>query len=165
VQYDTPLWDGDENISDFNHAQIVAVPTLPPEEMIEIYRQSQQYQYNRSAIAFRLNNPPMDIEFNVTPLLQTDTKWIPNRDIVKTGPDGKLVTVTRPSLNSWFRITVIDKDHNATIVQQEGYGKEYNLNPSKSIVIRTAGTYQIRFDGGEIYANTSITVPRKGNIK
>jgi len=165
VQYETPIPDGEDDLNDFTHARITPAPTLPPEDNVVIFKESQLYEYNRSAISYHLINPPMTIFFNITPELSTDEKWIPNRDIVKTGVDGKIINVTRPDENSWFRVTVIDKDENATVVQKEGYGREFDLGTSKSIVIRDGGTYQIQLEGGYVYADTYITVPRKGNIE
>jgi len=165
VLYDTPISNGDDNISDYVHTTPQPVLTLPPVEMFEIYRNSQLWTYNRTAISYHLSTPPMTIAFNVTPQIQTDEKWIPNRDIVKIdGDDGRIINVTRPDQNSWFQVTVFDKDNNATVVQKDGYGGEYDQNPSKSIIIRDAGTYQIQFEGGYVFVDTSITVPKKGNI-
>jgi hypothetical protein len=166
VQYDEPLPDGDENVSDFQRASVLPVPTLPPQDFVEIFHQNQVYVYNTTAISFRLINPHMDIEFNVTPMMSVDTKWIPNRDIQKPlgAPDGKILSVARPDQNSWFRITVLDKGNNGTIVDKNGYSGIYDLTTSKEIHIREPGYYQIQLDGGYIVAETRILVPRKGNI-
>ena len=165
VQYETPIPDGEDDLNDFTHANVIPAPTLPPVDTVVIFKEGQLYEYNESAISYHLINPPMTISFNITPELSTDEKWIPNRDIVKTGEDGKIINVTRPDENSWFRVTVIDKDENATVVQRDGYGREFDLGTSKSIVIRDAGTYQIQLEGGYVYADTCITVPRQGNIE
>jgi hypothetical protein len=165
VTYDNPLPDGDENISDFWRAVVVPEPTLPPKDYVEIFNQDQQYVYNTTAVSFYLRNPPMVIDFNVTPLISGDLKWIPNRDIHKTtGIDGKIINVTRPDQNSWFKVTVFDKENNGTIVKKEGYGGIYDLDNSKEITIREPGYYQVLIEGGYITAKTSIKVPRQGNV-
>ena len=105
----------------------------------------------------------MKINFNVTPQMYSDTKWIPNRDIHKT-TDGKIITVVRPDESSWFKITVIDKDKNGAIIQKEGYGGIYDLDTSKEIIVREPGHYQILLEGGYILANTTIRVPQEGNV-
>jgi hypothetical protein len=164
VMYDEPLPDGDDNISDFWRAVVVPEPTLPQKDYVEIFNQDQQYVYNTTAVSFYLRNPPMVIDFNVTPLISADLKWIPNRDIHKNGIDGKIINVTRPDQNSWFKVTVFDKGNNGTVVNKEGYGGVYDLDASKEITIREPGYYQVLLEGGYIVAKTSINVPRQGNI-
>jgi hypothetical protein len=165
VEYDEPLPDGDNNISDFWRAVVVPEPTLIPVDYVEIFHQNQLYVYNTTAVSFYLRNPPMKIAFNVTPQISADLKWIPNRDIRKTGIDGKIINVTRPDQNSWLKVTVFDKEGNGTIIQREGYGGIYDHDPSKEITIREPGYYQVLIEGGYIIVNTSIRVPRQGNVR
>jgi len=164
VQYSDPLPDGDGNVSDFWHAGVQPQATLPPQDFMEIFNQSQSYEYNTTAISYTLKNPPMKIFFSVSPENQTDMKWIPNHDINKpTDDDGKIINVTRIDPESWFKVAVFDKTTSPTVIEKDGFGGLYGQDLDKEIIIREAGTYQIQMSGGYIAANVSILVPTDGN--
>ena len=163
VELSNPIQDSDDNYTDFWRASVLPEVTLPPEDMVEIFHQDQVYEYNTTAVTFTLRNAPMKIVFNVTARNQTDVKWSMDRSVKKTSPDGILFNVTRVDPNSWFILTVYDKNNGNAIVDKEGFGGIYDQNPDKEIIIRNTGTYQIQMAGGYVTANVIVSVPRNGN--
>jgi hypothetical protein len=162
--YDDPLPDGGDDYSNPMRAVYVPLPTIPAEEYVEIFHENQAFVYNSTAISFNLVNAPMKISYNVTPRMLTDEKWVINRDAGKKTSDGKIINVTRYDEASWFQLTVFDKNKNGTIVLQDGFGNGYDQNPSKEIVLRNPGNYQLKFEGNFIRVDTLISVPKEGNI-
>jgi len=164
VQHDDPIPDERYNVSD--HLVYVPIPrqTLAEPDYVEIFNSNMSFAYNSTAISFNLVNAPMKISYNVTPMMASVEKWITNRDAGKKLTDGKVINVTRFDEDSWFKLTVFDKNANGTIVLQDGFGNGYDQSLSKDIVIRNPGNYQLKFEGSIINVLTSVEVPREGNI-
>jgi len=163
VQYNQPLPDPDD--AEYTQIKPASIPvkTLAPVDYLEIFHANQTFTGNSKAISFMLKNPPMIISYTAIPQEITDLKYTLNRDAEKKTSDGKLVNVTRWDENSWFEIMVFDKARNGTIIAQDGFGKGYDQDLSKEIVIRNSGTYQIKFEGNFMSADISAKVLGSGN--
>ena len=163
VQYDKPLPDPDYT----NYTQIKAVPipekTLAAVDYLEIFHENQTFTGSSHAIAYNLQNPPMIISYTAYPQVLTDLKYTLNRDAGKKTTDGKLVNVTRWDENSWFEITIFDKTRDGKLVAKEGFGRGYDQDLSKEMVIRNPGNYQIKFEGNYMSADIVVKVLRSGN--
>jgi hypothetical protein len=164
VHHEDPIVDERYNTSD--HLVYVPVPrqTLDEPDYVEIFNSNMSFAYNSTAISFNLINAPMKISYNVTPMMASVEKWVINRDAGEKLSDGKIINVTRFDEDSWFKLTVFDKDANGTIVMRDGFGNGYDQSVCKDIVIRNPGNYQLKFEGSIINVMVSVEVPREGNI-
>jgi hypothetical protein len=111
-------------------------------------------------VSFNLVNPPLIIDYTVTPYNITDIKYIEYKQI-KTYYSQN-ITVIRPYENTWFSVTVRDKN-TGTVVAQDGFGKTLSMDRTKQLKIQKAGNFQFEFDGQ--FANVTLTmkVDKLGN--
>lgn len=112
-------------------------------------------------VSFALVNPPLVIEYEVTPLSITDVKDMDYK-IISTVYHEQL-SINRPYEQSWFRVIARDRD-TGKVVTENGYGKTYSQEPQGSIAVYKSGNYRFEFSGE--YARVSLTmkVKREGNI-
>jgi hypothetical protein len=115
-----------------------------------------------SAVAFNVVNPPIVVNYTVSPLTVTDVKNIYNHTATHKGAD-ELVNVTRPSEYAWFTVTIYDKATGREVAQ-DGYGNLYGLIPQKTFTYRTAGNYLIQFDGENADVHVDMFIKREGNL-
>jgi hypothetical protein len=115
-----------------------------------------------SAVAFNVVNPPLVVNYTVSPLMVTDVKNIYNHTATHKGAD-ELVNVTRPSESAWFTVTIYDKATGREVAQ-DGYGNAYGLIPQKTFTYRTAGNYLIQFDGENTDVHVDMFIKREGNL-
>ena len=70
-------------------------------------------------VSFNLVNPPLIIEYNVTPYYFSDIKYVEYK-IMSTAHDGNIV-VDRHYEGTWVKVVVKDKI-TGEIVQEDGFG-------------------------------------------
>ena len=139
---------------------------LPSDESCLINLTTQNYANNITAIAFDLKNPPMYINYSVIPTNITVTKYVPSPQ-----GGGNWITLQYSDYdpNSWFQVTVLDKN-TGEIYTQAGFGKapwisNLSLYTSATIgPILNSGDLQIQMTGNEITATTGIWVKPVGNF-
>jgi hypothetical protein len=142
--------------------------TIPPVEWVEIYRTTQVFSYNKTAISFDLKNPPMLIHFNVMPINVTrDTSTFQHWD---AGPGQMTSTNTKYeyfSPYSWFEVTVRNKDTGRILVQ-DGFGNtpenQYSQNTNRTFKVLTRGNLLIELAGNQVTAMVDMKVDKKDNI-
>jgi hypothetical protein len=112
-------------------------------------------------VSFNLVNPPLIIEYTVTPYNITDVKYYEYKQM-KTYYSQN-ITVTRPYEDTWFTVIVRDKD-TGTIVAEDGFGKTRSMDQSKRLAIQKSGNFQLEFAGQ--FGNVTLTmkVNKLGNI-
>jgi hypothetical protein len=73
------------------------------------------------------------------------------------------INITRVYEESWFQVTVRDKDTNE-IVFDEGYGKTNAMISPNRLAVQKSGNYIFEFSGD--YAKVSLTmkVKKEGNL-
>ena len=104
------------------------------------------------AYAYDLTNPPLIIDFNIKPRIDTRTIWYESKN---GSYDSNLnradVFVTTPQLspNAWFEVIVRDKS-TGTIVLDDGFGKTFGGDTKRTVSVRSSGTYQIDMSGNEV---------------
>jgi hypothetical protein len=117
--------------------------------------------YNKSAIAFNLQNPPMFINYTVKPSNITYTDYI---DYQITNQKEKQVKVDTYSPISWYVVKVMDKE-TGEIYLEDGFGKEkYSLYLNNTLKISNQKNLQIEFTGNNITATAMVWVQPEGNF-
>jgi len=131
-------------------------------EYITIYSVDNQIINNLSPdVSVNLKNPPLIMDFTITPLNITDTKYLEYKMISSMHYEN--VTIDRPYEDAWFLVTVIDKETGKTVIEK-GYGREYGLKPTQRLQIFRSGNYYIDFSGLFVRATLSMKVPEQGNF-
>jgi len=125
--------------------------------------ENQEAQTNYPYVLFDLDNPPLVINYAVTPMSSTDVKMLDYKIMATEHHDN--VTINRPYEQSWFSIIVRD-NATGTIVAEDGYGKSYAQESSpKDLAVYKAGTYRFEFTGSHAVVNLTMKVKKEGNIE
>jgi len=119
-------------------------------------------EYNKTAIAFDLKNPPMYINYTVKP--SNITKHIVYSSKI-TGEGEKELEIDTYSPISWFEVTVRSRT-TGEIYLQDGFGaaKGYNEYLNRTLKVLKRDDLQIEFNGNNITATTSVWVKPAGNF-
>jgi hypothetical protein len=112
-------------------------------------------------VSFYLVNPPLIIDYTITPYNVTDIKYIEYK--MKSTYYKENITVTRPFEDTWFTIIVRDKD-TGNIIAEDGYGKTRSTDRSNHLEILKSGNFQFAFDGEFGKVNLTMKVDKLGNI-
>jgi len=141
-----------------------ALPVMAMDNYFTIYSmENQEAQTNYPYVLFDLDNPPLVINYAVTPMSSTDVKMLDYKIMATEHHDN--VTINRPYEQSWFSIIVRD-NATGTIVAEDGYGKSYAQESSpKDLALYKAGTYRFEFTGSHAVVNLTMKVKKEGNIE
>ena len=123
---------------------------------------SQPAQQNIPYVLFDLVNPPLVIEYSVSPLNVTDVKELDYKIMAVEHHEN--VSVSRPYEQSWFSVIVRD-NVTGNVVLEDGYGKTYTQQPSNQLVVYKGGNYRFEFSGGSAVVNLTMKVKKEGNIE
>jgi len=104
-------------------------------------------------ISMNLVNPPLVIDFSISPLNVRDVKYIEHKEIATLYKEN--VIVNRTYEDSWFQVIVRNKDTGA-IIEEDGFGRTYSFENKRQMVVRTGGNYCVEFDGA--YATVDLTI-------
>jgi len=134
----------------------MAGPTLsrPPETAptqdpyVTLYNRTTQFNLTHStdAYSFNLTAPPLIIEFDVEPKMVTRVKHAKSDYLDREYKD---FTQTYPSEDSWFTVTVRDREA-GEIVAEDGFGKLFGTDTHKRVFVGTLGDYLIELSGNEV---------------
>jgi len=131
-------------------------------EYITIYSTDNQIVNNLSPdVSVNLKNPPLILDFTITPVNITDRKYIEYKMIGTMHYEN--VTIDRPSENAWFLVTVTNKD-TGKIIAEEGFGRQYGLEATQRLQVFRSGNYRFDFSGEFVKASLLMRVPRTGNF-
>ncbi|MFA5212719.1 MAG: hypothetical protein WC406_05270 [Methanoregula sp.] len=108
-------------------------------------------------------NPPLVINFTVSPVMVKDVMAITNNTQSNKGRE-ELINITRPSEFSSFTVTIFDRETGKKI-DRDGYGGIYDLLPENTYIVREAGNYLIQFEGANTNVHVTMFLKKKGNIK
>jgi len=123
---------------------------------------SQKAQQNMPYVSFGLVNPPLVVDYTVTPMNITNTKDVDYK-IMNTTYHEKL-TINREYEQDWFKVVVRDRD-TGKVVMEDGYGKTYSLEQKRQLVVYNAGNYRFEFTGEFVTVDLIIKVKKEGNIE
>jgi uncharacterized surface protein with fasciclin (FAS1) repeats len=112
-------------------------------------------------VSFSLQNPPLVIDYNVTPQNLVDIKHVEYK-MVDTYYEENL-EINRPYEDSWFEIIVRNKD-TGEVVSEDGIGRTYSFQTPKQLVIRENGNYSFEFTGGYGALDLIMKVRQEGNF-
>jgi len=132
-----------------------------------IYSGDLSYYYGEdpTAVQVDVKEPPLVIEFQVTPLMEEDSKIGKNltTSAKKAGKIDELVNTTVISPQAEFTVTLYDPLSGGEI-SRDGFGLEYGHTAQRTITIRDAGNYIVQFDGKFVDAHVDMRIKREGNI-
>jgi hypothetical protein len=145
----------------------VPVATPTPDEYLQIYSTTEYFIWNATSFSFNLTKPPMIINFAVFPENVTGKKTVSSKFESKEDIE---VTYDRFSPNSWFEITVRNKNYGRVILQ-DGFGtyKQYSddtgRDKPRTMKVIQPGIVKIDMAGNQITATVNVSVPKTGNIE
>jgi hypothetical protein len=122
---------------------------------------ARQAQQNIPYVVFELRNPPLVIDYTVTPMNITDVKEHDYKIMATRHREN--TSITRPYEQSWFQAVVRDNATSA-IVLEDGYGKTFAQEPSGQLVLYKSGKYRFEFSGGNAIVSLTMKVKKEGNI-
>jgi hypothetical protein len=142
--------------------------TIPPttqlseDKYCRIYSTTNTYVYNKTAVTFNLQSPPMYINYTVKP--SNVTKKIAYTSKIE-GEGDKVITLDTYSPISWFEVIVRSKS-TGEIYLQDGFGKAkgYNEYLNRTLKILKRDDMQIEFGGNNITATAMVWVKPAGNF-
>jgi hypothetical protein len=140
---------------------VFPIPSPVPEDLTcLIYTTTQPYAYNASAFSFNLQNPPMYIDYSVTPVYVTQSSIMQHR------VDDSLVIYTDFSPDSFFLVTVRDKA-TGEIYLKNGFGpaQGYSRNVAGTIKVLQNDNLIVEFSGNQVTATAKIWVKPLGNFE
>jgi len=119
---------------------------------LEIYHNELSLKDYTVAYAYELNKPPLIINFDIKPKIDTRTLWYES----KTGSydsNGRrsdvYITPLQPSPTAWFEVIIRDKS-TGNIVLVDGFGRNFGGNTNRTVQVRSSGSYQIDMSGNEV---------------
>ena len=112
-------------------------------------------------ISFSLLNPPLVVDYNITPVNTVDVKYMVYKEVSTVYQEN--VPIVRPYEDAWFEIIVRNKD-TGKIVTEDGVGRTYSFQAPRQLVLRECGNYSFEFTGGFANLDLSIKVKEDGNF-
>jgi hypothetical protein len=140
-----------------------SLPVSHLDNLFTIYSLTgQRVQQILPYVSFSLVNPPLVIDYTVTPLNVTEVKELDYKIVSKVYHE-KLI-INRPYEQAWFLVVVRDRE-TGKVVLEDGYGKTYSLDPSRRLVLYTGGNYRFEFTGAYVSVDLAMKVNKEGNIR
>ena len=112
-------------------------------------------------VSFTLRNPPLVIDYNVTPFTAIDIKHLEYKEISTNYEED--LAINRPYENAWFMVIVRNKD-TGEIVSEDGVGGNYSLQTPKQLVVRGTGNFSVEFTGQYATLDLAMKVRQEGNF-
>ncbi len=139
----------------------VIPPTPIPDELYCRIYGTKIYGYNKTAIEFNVQNPPMYINYTVKPSNITYKDWTVPKLV---GEKEKEITIDTYSPYSWFVVTVMSKS-TGEIYLQDGFGtQKYTTYLNRTLKVLNRDNMQIEFSGNNITATAMVWVKPEGNV-
>jgi hypothetical protein len=115
--------------------------SLPFDTRLSFQGETREYQLSPDT------GPPLQITFEVSPDMITDQKYI----MPSSGStEGYYKTITRPSENAWFEVSVLNSQTGEQIMR-DGYGKTYDQTTGKrTLSIYKNGPYAFQLSGSAV---------------
>jgi hypothetical protein len=112
-------------------------------------------------VSFSLYNPPLVIDYNITPFRAVDIKYLEYKEMKTTHKEN--LVIDRPYEDTWFTVIVRNKD-TGEIVTEDGFGRTYSFQSPRQLVLRECGNFSFEFTGN--YGNLDLTmkVRQEGNF-
>jgi hypothetical protein len=134
------------------HVPVAVQPTPVIPVYQNIFSSELSLQGYSVAYAYNLVNPPLVINFDIKPRIDSRTIWYqsPYGTYDANGNRADVYeTIAMISPDAWFEIIVRDKA-TGTIVLDEGFGKTFGGNTNQTVSVRSSGDYQIDMSGDQV---------------
>ncbi len=112
-------------------------------------------------ISFSLLNPPLVIDYNITPSRAVDVKYMEYKELTTTHKEN--LVINRPYEDTWFMVIVRNKD-TGEMVTEDGFGRTYSFQSPRQLVLRECGNYSFEFTGDYGNLDMSMKVRQEGNF-
>jgi len=112
-------------------------------------------------VSFSLINPPLVIDYNITPSRAVDIKYMEYKEMTTTHKEN--LVINRPYEDTWFMVIVRDKD-TGEIITEDGFGRTYSFQSPRQLVLRGCGNYSFEFTGDYGNLDLSMKVKQEGNF-
>jgi hypothetical protein len=112
-------------------------------------------------VSFNLLDPPLVIEYDITPYNVTEVKAIDYK--IKSTVYHEKLSINRPYEQTWFKVIVRDRE-TGKVVLENGYGRTYSQDPHGRITLYTSGHYRFEFSGEYARVTLAMKVKKEGNI-
>jgi hypothetical protein len=140
----------------------IAPTPIPEDKYCRIYSLTNTFVYNKTAVSFDLQYPPMYINYTVKPSNRTYYQSYTSKI---TGEGDKVVLIDEYSPFSWFEVTVRSKSNPTEIYLLDGFGtQKYTTYLNRTLKIVKRDNMQIEFYGNNITATASVWVKPEGNF-
>jgi hypothetical protein len=150
-----------ETVTSASGFQTIPPTPIPGDLYCRIYSTTNTYAYNKTAIAFNLQNPPMYINYTVKPSNVTIHKVIDSKIV---GEGEQELTIDTYSPISTFVVTVLSKA-SGEIYLQDGFGtQQYTTYLNRTLKVLNRDNLQIEFSGNNITATAMVWVKPEGNF-
>ena len=138
------------------------IPVPSTQDYFTIYSlTNQQLVENVSIVSFNLVNPPLVIDYQVTPFNVTDIKSLDYKIISTEFHENR--TIDRAYEQSYFRVIVRDRDTGA-VVLEDGYGPMYSPDLTRELTLYQSGNFRFEFSGRYATVNLTMKVKPEENI-
>ncbi len=140
--------------------QDVSTPAIPVFQ--EIYSNELSLRDYTVAYAYELINPPMIINFDIKPKIDSRTIWYESKTGSYDSAGNRAdVYITTPQISpdAWFEIIVRDKA-TGTVVLDEGYGKTFGGGTNRTVSVRSAGNYQVDMSGNKVNVSVKMFITK-----
>jgi hypothetical protein len=112
-------------------------------------------------VSFSLLNPPLVVDYDVTPINATDIKYMEYKEVTTVHKEN--VVINRPYEDTWFMVIVRNKD-TGQIVTEDGFGRTYSFQSPRQLVLRENGNYSFEFTGDYAKLDLTMKVKQEGNF-
>ena len=138
-------------------------PSTGPEEgYVTIYSLTgQKISQVLPLVSFSLLNPPLVIDYNVTPSRAVDIKYMEYKEMTTMHKEN--IVIDRPYEDTWFMVIVRNKD-TGEIATEDGFGRTFSFQSPRQLVLRECGNYSLEFTGDYGNLDLSIKVKQEGNF-
>lgn len=145
------------------HATIQpAIPQKYEEGYVTIYSLThQKVSQVLPFVSFSLLNPPLVIDYDVTPTNATDIKYMEYKEIATVHQEN--LVIQRPFEDTWFMVIVRNKD-TGQLVTEDGFGRTYSYQSPRQLVLRENGNYSFEFTGDFAKLDLTMKVKQAGNF-
>jgi hypothetical protein len=141
------------------HTFVTPTP-FPVDKSCRIYTTTQSFTYNGSAFTFNLKNPPMYINYTVTPQNITVNKAATSEYLTKQDVVYQYSTYDP---QSYFVITIRNKT-SGKVYLEDGFGTGYTTYLTRTLKVLNTDDMLIEMKGNKITATASFWVKPTGNF-
>jgi hypothetical protein len=112
-------------------------------------------------VSFSLLNPPLVIDYNITPTNATDIKYMEYKEMATVHQEN--LVINRPFEDTWFEVIVRNKD-TGQLITEDGFGRTYSFQSPRQLVLRENGNYSFEFTGDYAKLDLTMKVKNEGNF-